>query len=110
MQNTSKTVERIQEQESIDPPVAMSIPVAAHETRQNEKSEVQELEEGFQEIEPAGNLVVRQDSGVVKGDDSDGRIKWTTNQLLATLFLSGLYVGMPLGKALHLPSSNKVLR
>ena len=29
-----------------------------------------------------------------KGDDSDGKVNWTTKQILATLFLCGLYVGM----------------
>lgn len=29
-----------------------------------------------------------------KGDDSDGRIDWTRKQVLATISLSGLYVGM----------------
>lgn len=28
-----------------------------------------------------------------KGDDSDGRVTWTTKQILATIFLSALYVG-----------------
>jgi hypothetical protein len=34
-----------------------------------------------------------ENRGAFKGDDSDGRINWTTKQVLATLFLSGLYVG-----------------
>ena len=34
-----------------------------------------------------------ENRGAIKGDDSDGRINWTTKQVLATLFLSGLYVG-----------------
>ena len=33
-----------------------------------------------------------ENRGAIKGDDSDGRINWTTSQVLATLFLSGLYV------------------
>jgi hypothetical protein len=28
-----------------------------------------------------------------KGDDSDGKVNWTLKQILATLFLCGLYVG-----------------
>ncbi len=28
-----------------------------------------------------------------KGDDSDGKVTWTTKQVLATIFLSALYVG-----------------
>ena len=31
--------------------------------------------------------------GAFKGDDSDGRVNWTPRRVLATLFLSGLYVG-----------------
>ncbi len=31
---------------------------------------------------------------VVKGDDSDGRVEWSMRQILATISLSGLYVGM----------------
>jgi hypothetical protein len=34
-----------------------------------------------------------ENRGAIKGDDSDGRVNWTTKQVLATLFLSGLYVG-----------------
>jgi hypothetical protein len=34
-----------------------------------------------------------ENRGAIKGDDSDGRINWTLKQVLATLFLSGLYVG-----------------
>jgi hypothetical protein len=34
-----------------------------------------------------------ENRGALKGDDSDGQINWTTKQVLATLFLSGLYVG-----------------
>jgi hypothetical protein len=34
-----------------------------------------------------------ENRGAIKGDDSDGRINWTAKQVLATLFLSGLYVG-----------------
>lgn len=32
-------------------------------------------------------------SGALKNDDSDGRVNWTPKQVLATIFLSGLYVG-----------------
>ena len=38
-----------------------------------------------------------ENRGAVKGDDSDGRIDWTFKQILATLSLSGLYVGMTSG-------------
>ena len=34
-----------------------------------------------------------ENSGAIKGDDSDGRINWTLKQVLATIFLAGLYVG-----------------
>jgi len=34
-----------------------------------------------------------ENRGAIKGDDSDGRVNWTTKQVLATIFLSGLYVG-----------------
>jgi hypothetical protein len=29
----------------------------------------------------------------IKGDESDGKVDWTWNQILATVCLSGLYVG-----------------
>ncbi len=32
-------------------------------------------------------------TGALKGDDSDGRVNWTTKQVLATISLSALYVG-----------------
>ncbi|OQN95523.1 hypothetical protein B0A48_18506 [Cryoendolithus antarcticus] len=32
-------------------------------------------------------------TGAFKGDDSDGRVNWTTKQVLATISLSALYVG-----------------
>ncbi|KAK1043777.1 hypothetical protein LTR74_018395 [Friedmanniomyces endolithicus] len=35
-------------------------------------------------------------AGALKGDDSDGRVSWTTKQVLATISLSGLYVGSQL--------------
>ena len=31
--------------------------------------------------------------GIVKSDDSDGRVEWTWRQIFATLSLCGLYVG-----------------
>ena len=31
--------------------------------------------------------------GAIKGDDSDGRVNWNGTQVLATIFLSGVYVG-----------------
>ena len=31
---------------------------------------------------------------IVKGDNSDGRVEWSKRQILATLSLSALYVGM----------------
>lgn len=34
-----------------------------------------------------------EDHEAEKGDDSDGRVTWTTKQILATIFLSALYVG-----------------
>lgn len=34
-----------------------------------------------------------ENRGAIKGDDSDGRVNWTPKRVLATLFLSGLYVG-----------------
>lgn len=34
------------------------------------------------------------DTGPIKGDFSDGRVNWTTKQILATIGLCGLYVGM----------------
>jgi hypothetical protein len=37
-----------------------------------------------------------ENRGAIKGDDSDGRINWTLKRVLATLFLSGLYVGQSL--------------
>lgn len=37
-------------------------------------------------------------SGAVKSDDSDGRVNWTSKQVLATMFLSGLYVGWSNGR------------
>ncbi|KIV93428.1 hypothetical protein PV10_04641 [Exophiala mesophila] len=33
------------------------------------------------------------DTGPIKGDFSDGRVNWTTKQILATIGLCGLYVG-----------------
>jgi hypothetical protein len=35
-----------------------------------------------------------ESSGAVKGDDSDGRVVWTFTSIVATVSLSGLYVGM----------------
>ncbi len=41
-----------------------------------------------------GDLVVDlENRHCVKGDDSDGKVDWTLKQILATIFLSGLYVG-----------------
>jgi len=34
-----------------------------------------------------------QNHDAEKGDDSDGKVTWTTKQILATIFLSALYVG-----------------
>jgi hypothetical protein len=44
-----------------------------------------------QESTPSGS---ESENGAVKGDDSDGRIGWTPRSILATIALSGLYVGM----------------
>lgn len=41
----------------------------------------------------AGLHVDLSNGGAIKGDDSDGRINWTTKQVLATISLSALYVG-----------------
>jgi hypothetical protein len=43
-----------------------------------------------QDITPNGS---ESENGAVKGDDSDGRIGWTARSILATIALSGLYVG-----------------
>jgi len=37
--------------------------------------------------------VDRENHEAEKGDDSDGKVTWTTKQILATIFLSALYVG-----------------
>jgi hypothetical protein len=38
-------------------------------------------------------IVDLENRHAVKGDDSDGKVDWTLKQILATIFLSGLYVG-----------------
>lgn len=34
-----------------------------------------------------------ENCGAIKGDNSDGRVNWTLKQIIATISLSGLYVG-----------------
>ncbi|EXJ71987.1 uncharacterized protein A1O5_04490 [Cladophialophora psammophila CBS 110553] len=49
---------------------------------------------GAEEAEFAG--VGDEKPHIVKGDDSDGHVNWSKRQILATLSLSGLYVGSQL--------------
>ena len=59
-----------------------------------EQSHVDEIKtsHSVDELEYSANDIEKQ--RVVKGDDSDGRVEWSTQQILATLALSALYVGM----------------
>ena len=60
---------------------------------QHEKSVIEKVD-GVKEKETKDDLSVDlENSGAVKGDDSDGRVDWTFKQILATVSLCGLYVG-----------------
>lgn len=67
----------------------------AESQRKSIDNDVAGLEKPFVEkVETINELTPDLENlGAIKGDDSDGRINWTTKQVLATLFLSGLYVG-----------------
>ena len=75
-------------------PQQETLPVdTEHEHVPVEKAEVHEVED-FKKIDTLDALAVDPENRrALKGDDSDGRIDWTLKQVLATLFLSGLYVG-----------------
>jgi hypothetical protein len=50
-----------------------------------------EKDGSLHEIEMEG--VDTANEKAVKGDDSDGRVDWTPRQVVASIFLSSLYVG-----------------
>ena len=68
---------------------------AAQSERKSVENDAAGPEETFVEkVETIDDLAPDlENRGAIKGDDSDGRVNWTVRQVLATLFLSGLYVG-----------------
>lgn len=48
----------------------------------------------LKKVETKATLAVdMKNRDAIKGDDSDGRVDWTFKQIVATVSLSGLYVG-----------------
>jgi hypothetical protein len=67
-----------------------------HENIQHEKAADDGVDD-LKKIDTVAALHVDlENSGAIKGDDSDGRVNWTLKQVVATIFLAGLYVGKPL--------------
>ena len=68
----------------------------ANTQSENTQHEMRTMEEAddLKKIDTVDALQVDlENSGAIKGDDSDGRVNWTRKQILATISLSGLYVG-----------------
>lgn len=65
----------------------------AHAEEEVKASRVDEVESSTIDIEKSD----LEKPGNVKGDDSDGRVDWTTRQIIATLSLTCLYVGESVG-------------
>lgn len=64
------------------------------ETSQVHSEHFEHHNEKHNDLHKVGTLGVDLDnSEAVKGDDSDGRVNWTPLQIVATVSLSGLYVG-----------------
>jgi hypothetical protein len=71
-----------------------------HEKDQHEsQGSVADETEDLKDISKVDTVAVNvENRAAYKGDDSDGRVDWTLKQVLATIFLSGLYVGKPTTK------------
>lgn len=56
--------------------------------------QVEKRDDSSNEIHKINTLGVdKENHEAEKGDDSDGKINWTWKQIMATIFLSALYVG-----------------
>jgi hypothetical protein len=66
---------------------------AQHENPQHEKTHHDEVDDLKKMDTIAALHVDLENARAIKGDDSDGHFNWTLKQVLATIFLAGLYVG-----------------
>jgi hypothetical protein len=77
----------------MDPTQEKPVEDSQHEHTLPDKPAEDEVDD-FKKIDTVAALAVDvENRGAVKGDDSDGRVDWTPKKVVATIFLSGLYVG-----------------
>lgn len=93
MATTTQTTEKVAPQGLMD----------HNEKKDTAYEQVEKKDDSSNELHHVNTLGVdKENHEAEKGDDSDGKVNWTWKQILATIFLSALYVGKSAAPALGL--------